>query len=82
VVSSLLFSPGFVLPLVYRTLFASFLLFSAAAQAVGRVQAVPVPQDMRSTAFTVRVNGRVVDVAHAAASYEFVSFDITAAATV
>ena len=32
---------------------------------------------MRSTAFTVTVNGQKVDVAHAAASYEFVSFDIT-----
>jgi hypothetical protein len=30
---------------------------------------------MRSTAFTVTVNGRPVDVAHAAALYEFVSFD-------
>lgn len=37
---------------------------------------------MRSTAFTVKVNGRAVDVAHAAASYEFVSFDITGPATV
>ena len=32
---------------------------------------------MRSTAFTVTVNGKPVDVAHAAASYEFVSFDVT-----
>ncbi len=32
---------------------------------------------MRSAAFTVRVNGQPVDVAHAAASYEFVSFDVT-----
>jgi PA14 domain/PKD domain len=32
---------------------------------------------MRSAAFTVTVNGQPVDVAHAAASYEFVSFDIT-----
>jgi hypothetical protein len=32
---------------------------------------------MRSTAFTVTVNGQPVDVAHAAASYEFVSFDVT-----
>jgi hypothetical protein len=32
---------------------------------------------MRSTAFTVKVDGHPVDVAHAAASYEFVSFDIT-----
>jgi hypothetical protein len=32
---------------------------------------------MRSTAFTVRVNGQPIDVAHAAASYEYVSFDAT-----
>ncbi len=32
---------------------------------------------MRSTAFTVTVNGQPVDVAHAAASYEYVSFDST-----
>jgi PA14 domain len=33
---------------------------------------------MRSTAFAVTVNGQPVDVAHAAASYDWVSFDITA----
>ena len=32
---------------------------------------------MRSAAFTVTVNGKPVDVAHAAASYDYVSFDIT-----
>ncbi len=32
---------------------------------------------MRSSAFTVTVNGQAVDVAHAAASYEWVSFDMT-----
>jgi len=32
---------------------------------------------MRSTAFTVTVNGQRVDVAHAAASYDWVSFDVT-----
>jgi hypothetical protein len=37
---------------------------------------------MLSTAFTVTVNGQPVDVAHAAASYEFVSFDMTAPVTV
>ena len=38
---------------------------------------VPVPAEMRSTAFTITVNGKNVDVAHAAASYEFASFDFT-----
>ena len=42
-----------------------------------RVEPVPVPREMRSEAFTVKVNGKVVDVAHAAASLEFASFDIT-----
>jgi hypothetical protein len=46
------------------------------------MQAAPVPEEMRSAAFTVSVNGKPVDVAHAAASYEFVSFDITGPATV
>jgi hypothetical protein len=46
------------------------------------VQAAPVPAEMRSTAFTVKVDGHGVDVAHAAASYEFVSFDITSPVTV
>jgi hypothetical protein len=32
---------------------------------------------MRSTAFTVAVNGTIVDVANAAASYSFVNFDVT-----
>ena len=33
--------------------------------------------EMRSSAFSVTVNGQPVGVAHAAASYDFVSFDIT-----
>jgi hypothetical protein len=48
-----------------------------AAQAASRVEPVPVPPEMRSSAYTVKVNGKRVDVAHAAASYEFVSFDAT-----
>ncbi|MGA2634597.1 MAG: PKD domain-containing protein [Terracidiphilus sp.] len=58
-----------------RSLFVAVLAFSAAAHAGSQVQAAPVPAEMRSTAFAVTVNGRHVDVAHAAASYEFVSFD-------
>jgi hypothetical protein len=45
--------------------------------AASRAQAAPVPPEMKSTAFTVTVNGQPVDVAHAAASYDWVSFDIT-----
>jgi hypothetical protein len=61
----------------FRTLFVAVLALPAAAHAASRVQAAPVPAEMRSTAFTVTVNGQPVDVAHAAASYEYVSFDVT-----
>jgi len=63
--------------LAFRTLVVAVLALPVAAYAASRVQAAPVPAEMRSTAFTVTVNGRPVDVAHAAASYEFVSFDCT-----
>lgn len=53
------------------------LAFPLAAHAGSRVFAAPVPEEMRSAAFTVKVNGQPVGVAHAAANYEFVSFDIS-----
>jgi hypothetical protein len=65
------FLPGF------RPLLVVLLALPAAAHAASRVQAAAVPAEMRSTAFTVTVNGQPVDVAHAAASYEYVSFDAT-----
>jgi hypothetical protein len=37
---------------------------------------------MRATDFSVRVNGQAIDVAHAAASYEYVSIDVTGPVTV
>ncbi len=61
----------------FRLLLVAFLALPVAAHAANRVQAAPVPPEMRSTAFSVTVNGKPVDVAHAAASYEYVSFDIT-----
>ena len=61
----------------FRSLLVVLLALPVAAHAASRVQAAPVPAEMRSTAFTVTVNGQTVDVAHAAASYEFVSFDVT-----
>ena len=64
--------------LVFRPLLVAFLALPVAVYATSRVQAVPVPPEMRSTAFTVAVNGQTVDVAHAPASYEYVSFDMTA----
>jgi len=74
------FTPGFRLLPGLRSLFVVFLAVAAlpfAAHAASRVAPVPVPQEMLSSAFTVTVNGQPVDVAHAAASYEWVSFDIT-----
>jgi len=65
-----------------RSLLVAFLALSAAAHAASRVQAAPVPPEMRSTAFTVTVSGQAVDVVHAAASYEYVSFDMTGPVTV
>jgi len=58
------------------------LALPGAALAAPRVQPVPVPEELRSNAFTVTVNGEPVDVAHAAASYDFVNFDITGAVEV
>ena len=66
----------------FRPLLVVLLALPAAAQATASVQAAPVPPEMRSTAFTVRVNGQAVEVAHAAANYEYVSFDITGPVTV
>jgi hypothetical protein len=74
--------PGSVFLLALRPLLALLLALPVAAQAASRVDAVPVPPEMRSSAFTVKVNGQPVDVAHAAASYDFVSFDITGPVTV
>jgi hypothetical protein len=61
----------------FRCLLAVVLAFPAASHAASRVQAAPVPPELKSTAFTVTVNGQPVDAAHAAASYDWVSFDIT-----
>ena len=71
------FTPGFRLLQGLRWLLVVVLALPFVAHAATRVQAVPVPEEMRSSAFTVSVNGQPVDVAHAAASYEWVSFDIT-----
>jgi hypothetical protein len=59
-----------------------FLALPTAAYAATRVYAAPVPAEMRSSAFIFTVNGKPVDVAHAAASYEFASFDITGPAEI
>jgi len=61
----------------FRWFLVALLALPAAAHAATRVLAAPVPPEMKSTAFTVTVNGQPVDVAHAAANYEWVSFDVT-----
>jgi len=59
----------------FRSLLVAFLVLSITAHAATRIQAAPVPPELKSAAFTVTVNGQPVDVAHAAASYDWVSFD-------
>jgi len=81
VVSSSSFLPGSHSLPGFRTLLVAFFVLHTAAHAAPRVQAAAVPAEMRSTAFTVKVDGHSVDVAHAAASYEFVNFDITGPVT-
>ena len=56
---------------------AAVLALSGVVFAATRVQPVPVPPELHSTAFTVMVNNQPVEVAHAAASYDFVNFDVT-----
>ena len=65
-----------------RILLGAIVCVSVAAHAAVRVQSAPVPAEMRSSAFTMKVNGQAVDVAHAAASLEYASFDSTGPATV
>ncbi|MDR3741887.1 MAG: PA14 domain-containing protein [Terracidiphilus sp.] len=62
---------------VFRSLLIALVALSSVALAAPRVQPVPVPDELRSRAFTLTVNGVPVDVAHAAASLDFANFDIT-----
>ena len=68
--------------LVLRALFGLILASPFHALAAAHVQSASVPQELRSNAFTVAVNGQQVEVAHAAASYDYVSFDTTGAVTI
>jgi hypothetical protein len=65
--------------LFVRRLLVVLLLIPAFVRAATRthVEAAPVPAEMRSNAFTIKVNGEPVDVAHAAANYSYVSFDFS-----
>lgn len=67
-----------------RSLHRQYLLFcvlvlSPALLARARVTPVPVPPELRSTRFTVAVDGKPVDVVHAAASYDYVNIETTSA---
>jgi hypothetical protein len=66
----------------FRFLLVAVSALPVAAHAAPRVQAAPVPAEMRSTAFTVSVNGKPVDVAHAASSYDYAGFDVTGPVTI
>jgi hypothetical protein len=68
-----------------RSLLSLLLVLLASRLALAaprRVQSAPVPTEMRSTAFTVTVDGLPIDVAHAAASYDYASFDTTHPVTI
>ena len=67
---------------VLGVLLAAVLALSGVVSAAPRVYPVPVPPELRSSAFTVTVNNQPVDVAHAAASYDFVNFDVTGPVTI
>ncbi len=60
-----------------RTLVLVFLALPVVVHADSGFQAAPVPPEMRTGFFAIEANHERVDVAHAAANYEFVSFDIT-----
>jgi hypothetical protein len=60
----------------FRSLLVALFVLPITAHAATRIQAAPVPPELKSTAFIVTVNDQPVDVAHAAASYDWVSFDI------
>jgi len=53
------------------------LVLSSSSFARGRAIPVPVPQEIKSSQFTIQVNGKPVDVARAAANYDFASVDAT-----
>jgi hypothetical protein len=57
-------------------------VLSSFAHAASRIQAVLVPQEMRSSFFAITVNNQRIDVAQAASHYEFVSFDTSGPAEV
>ncbi len=70
------------MPGLRRLVAANFLLAGVAlaafsAHAAPVVQSAPVPPEMRAGFFAVTVNNQRIDVAQAAAHYDFASFDTT-----
>ncbi len=64
-------------PLLLFVVLPVVLVLSTCLVAEGRVAETLVPQQLKTTEFTVTVNGKPVDVVHAAASYDFASIDTT-----
>ncbi len=75
--------PGFrVLSHLLFFSLAAVAAISPALHAATRLKAPPVPDELRSYFFAITVNGVRVDVAHAAANYEFANFDVTGPAEI
>jgi hypothetical protein len=53
------------------------LILSAPLVTEARVVPIPVPTELRTSQFTVTVDGKPVDAVHAAASYDYVNIDAT-----
>ena len=61
-------------------LFAVLVVLAASARSANaRVLGVPVPKELRSFEYTVEANGKPIDVAHAAASYDYINIEATTA---
>ncbi len=54
-----------------------FILSANFACAATHVSPVPIPPELRSAAYTVTINGQPADVAHAAASYDYLNIEAT-----
>jgi hypothetical protein len=68
--------------LCLRALFVAVIGVQTVVHAASLVRPAPIPREMQSNSFTVTVDGRPVDVLHAAASYSIVSFDARGPVTV
>jgi hypothetical protein len=75
--------PGFrALPHLLLALLAALAAVVPSLHAVTRLDSASVPDEMRSYFFAITVNGQRVDVAHAAANFEFASFDVAGPAEI